>query len=258
MPDTDWLTPEERPHDDALAALAPTLQATAAILPWVKKPQPVRFPPELNKRWQDNCQQLRETWSTRLKSGETAIRPWVFRLLEIALETRDADCLALAEMLASVADRLEEGPASIPLAAALNATIEALCEPGGLENLAFPERSRHFTQRLKNSLLPSAKPGVRSDVLDQLFIHDSEERLERMHEALEVLPVDIYALQLESEGLVQHALEIEMWGMVHLSRQLIDYIAQMNEAGEREQERARQEIRQHLDLFAQALAAIEP
>jgi hypothetical protein len=244
--------------DETRAALAPTLEATAAILPWVSKPQPVRFPPELNKRWEAACKELAERWAERHQLGATSVRSSIFSLMNVALESRDVDCLHLAETLASVADKLEEGAPDARLVAALTATCEALLEANGLENSAFISRAQHFSQRLSQCLLPSHKPGIRSDILDQLFVHDSEERLERMREALIVLPVDIYALQIESQGMVQQALEIDMYGIVHLGRQLVNYVALMNEAGEREQERARDEISALLDTISQALAAINP
>lgn len=238
------------------AALAPTLAATAAILRWVSKPQPVRFPPELNTRWQAACQDLAERWAARHTQGTTSIRPVVFTLLSIALETADVVCLRLGEALASATDRLESGPPAARLLAALSATSEALLEPGGLENSAFIGRAQHFAQRLESSLRPSNKPGERSDILDNLFVHDSEERLERMREALIVLPIDVYALQIENQEMIQQAQEIDMYGIVHLGRQLANYVALMDESGEEEQDRARDEISALLDTMASALAAV--
>lgn len=244
--------------NETRAALAPTLEATAAILPWVSKPQPVRFPPELNKRWEAACKELAERWSARHKEGATSIRSTIFSLLGVALETDDVDCLRLGEALASVADRLESGPPGARLVAAISATSEALLEPNGLENSGFIGRAQHFALRLEQSLQPSLKPGERSDVLDNLFVHDTEERLERMREALLVLPIDVYALQIESQEMIQQAQEIDMFGMIHLGRQLADYVAQMHETGEAEQDRARDEINALLDTMATALAAVNP
>jgi hypothetical protein len=238
------------------AALAPTLEAAAAILPWVKKPQPLRFPPELNTRWQAACQALAERWAERHQRGDTVIRPAIFSLLGIALESGDIDCLRFGETLASVADRLEAGAAGTRLVAAITATSEALQEANGLENSGFIGRIQHFTQRLESSLQPSNKPGERSDVLDNLFVHDSEERLERMREALLVLPIDVYALRLECQEMIEQAQEIDMFGIIHLGRQLANYVALMGEAGEEEQERARDEISALLDTIAMALAAV--
>lgn len=248
----------ENDLEETRAALAPTLEATAAILPWVNKPQPVRFPPELNQRWEAACKELAERWAQRHLEGATRIRPGIFALLGIALETGDVDCLRLGEALASVADRLEDGPPGARLLAAITATCEALLEPNGLENSGFSSRAQHFAQRLENCAQPSNKPGERSDVLDTLFVHDSEERLERMREALIVLPIDVYALQIESRELVQQAQEIDMYGIVHLGRQLANYVAQMHETGDAEQDRAREEISALLDTIASALAAVNP
>lgn len=247
----------EKDLEETRAALAPTLEATAAILPWVAKPQPVRFPPELNKRWEGAAQALAELWAQRLKEGTDKIRSAIFSLLSIAVETRDIDCLALAEAMASAADRLEgDGELSPRIVAALTATIETLQEPGGLENVNFVSRAQHFTQRLEASVAPSRKPGERSDVLDTLFVEDAQERLERMYESLAVLPIDVYALHTECLELVQQAEQIEMWGIYHMARQLESFVVQLSDASEATQDRARSEIEQRLDTLSNALAVV--
>ena len=56
------------PEDDlaeSRAALAPTLDATAAILPWVAKARPARFDPKLNERWIAAGKRLYQAWSDR-------------------------------------------------------------------------------------------------------------------------------------------------------------------------------------------------
>lgn len=243
--------------EETRAALAPTLAATAAILPWVSRPQPVRFPPALNQRWIAACAATADCWSARHSQGVAALRPAIFKVFGVALETADVDCLRLAEALASVADRLEAGTPGARLTAALTATCEALNEPGGLENKVFSSRARHFAQRLEHSLLPSHKPGERSPVLDKLFVHDTEERLERMRDALIVLPIDVYALQVDSREMIQQAQEIDLFGIVHLGRQLENYVALMDESGDEQQERARGEINALLDTVASALLAVD-
>src|SRR5574343_1910728 len=228
--------------EETRAALAPTLEQTAAILPWVRAPQPLRFPAELNERWETACTRLRTAWDERLTEGDDSVRSSIYGLLSIALETHDADALQLAEALAGVADRLDAGPLPTRAVAAVTATLECLREPGGLENSGFAQRAQHFSQRLGQSLAPSLKPGERSDVVDRLFLVDARERLERMHEALDVLPVDVYALTLESHELTQQAEQIDMWGIVHLGRQLENFVRLMDEASEDMQDRARSDI----------------
>lgn len=239
------------------AALAPTLDAMASILPWVGKSQTLRFSPELNKRWQDACRTLAEHWTTHAGSDPTAIRPAIFSLLGIAIEAGDADCLHLGETLASVADHLEQRAPGNRLIAALTATTEALLDEGGLENPKLAGRARHFSERLASAMRPSAKPGERSDVLDRLFVQDADERLARMHEALDVLPVDVYALELESSELIQHAEQIEMWGIYHLARQVQNFVLQLSDASEATQDQAAQHIVRQLDLIDQALRAVD-
>jgi hypothetical protein len=248
------------PDDDiekTRTALAPTMDAMASILPWVGKSQPVRYPAELNKRWQSACKTLADCWAKQGRSDPAAIRPGIYALLGIAIETADADCLQLGEALASVADHLEHNPPGNRLSAALTATTEALLDESGLENPLLAERIRHFSGRLEAAMRPSAKPGERSDVLDRLFVQDSDERLQRMHEALEVLPIDVYALELEVSELIQHAEQIEMWGIYHLARQLQSFALQLSDASEAVQDRAAHDIANQLALIETALRAIE-
>lgn len=238
------------------AALAPTLDATASILPWVAKPQPVRFPPELNKRWEAACKDLAERWTRREIDGPAAVRSGIFALLAIAIETGDVDCLHLGEAMASAADKLEQEQVPARVVAALTATIETLLEEGGLENRHFVNRAQHFAQRLDTILQPSYKPGERSDVLDALFVGDARESIERMYDALAVLPIDVYALQTDAQELIQHAEQIEMWGIYHLARQLESYAVQLSDVSEATQDRARVEIDRLLHTISEALNAV--
>ncbi len=247
----------EKDLEGTRAALAPTLEATAAILPWVAKPQPVRFPPELNKRWEAAWKELADCWHQRQTGGQDPVRAAIFAVLSIAIEANDVDCLGLAEALASTADRFDaDGGLSPRVIAALTATIETLQEPGGLEHVNFVTRAQHFSQRIHQSLAPSRKPGERSDVLDALFVEDTQERLERMYESLIVLPIDVYALQIDCQELIQQAEQIEMWGIYHLARQLESFVVQLSDASEATQDAVRSEIEKNLDTLATALAVI--
>lgn len=243
--------------DETRAALAPTLDAMASILPWVGKAQPLRFSPELNKRWQEACKELAERWQARAKEGPTAIRPAIFALLSIAIESGELDYLELCESLASVADHLEQGAPGARLTAALISTTEALLDEGGLENPKLPARARHFSQRLNDALQPSAKPGERSDVLDRLFVEDADERVAHMREALDVLPLDVVALEQESAALIHQAEQIEMWGIYHLARQLHNFAVQLSDVSEAVQDQAARDLAQQLDLIDQALRAVD-
>lgn len=214
------------PEDDlaeSRAALAPMLEATAAILPWLAKPKPARFEPRLNERWVAASQQLYQAWQER--HGRTCeVRPAIFNLYTIALETADADCLRLGEALASAADRLEDETPPSRLIAALSASIEALREPAGLEHEAFAERTRHFAARLENATTPG-ETSERSAVLDQLFVDEAREQLELLRDALAALPPDAYVLTTESLKLAQQAEMLEIWGIMHLARQVADCVA---------------------------------
>lgn len=248
----------EIPEDELAgtrAALAPTLEATAAILPWLAKPKPLRFDRQFNERWIAASQRLATAWSDRHGDGADAIRPAIFALYGVALETLDSDCLQLGEALASAADLLENGEPAPRLVAALTATIECLNEASGLEHALFGERARHFAERLVTTISQLACAGMRSPVLDHLFAEDSRERLEQMHEALAVLPPDAYALKTEAAQLAQQAEQLELYGVMHLARQLA------NEIGSEcnlDSDAARERITATLCQLATALAAVDP
>jgi len=243
--------------DDTRAALAPTLDAMASILPWVGKRTPRRFPLELNQRWQAGCKALEAAWTSRAAADAPPLRPAIFSLLNLAIESADTDCLYLAEALATVADHLEQQPASARLIAALSATCEALLDGNGLENPQLASRAQHFASRLNDALQPSHKPGERSDVVDALFVDDTFERLDHMREALLVLPIDIYALELDSAELIAHAEQIEMWGIYHQGRELHNFILQLSDASTDSQDKAAESIAHQLDLIEQTLCAVD-
>jgi len=242
----------EKDLEETRAALAPTLDATAALLPLLNRPKPPRFPPELNERWQAACQRLREAWSERNGPGAEGIRPAIFALFAIALECRDVDCLRLGEALAGACDRLEAETVPARTIAALSACIECLNEPGGLEHAAFAERARHFAGRLEASAAPCASE--RSEVLDRLFVGETEERIERLHDALDALPPDAYALKTEAFELAQQAEHLELWGIVHLARQLSTLVA--SHSDDLETETTRQQLLAVLHDLALATAAV--
>ena len=243
--------------EESLAALAPTLEATAAILPWVATPRPLRFAKQLNERWIGSCSRLAAAWSTRHGEGADAIRPSIFALYAIALETADAECLHLGEALASAADALEGGTPTPRLIAALTASIECFNEAAGLEHVLFAERARHFSQRLESSLTPAAAGNQRSAVLDRLFVGEAGEKLERMHDALAALPPDAYALKLESSELAQQAEHLDLYGIVHLARQLAQAIPGENRSDEIDTPAVQQALQAILEQLAVAIAALD-
>jgi hypothetical protein len=213
--------------DDELAgtraALAPTLAATAAILPWLTKERPPRFAAELNQRWIAAARDLAATWSARQGDDWTALRQAVFALYGVALDSHDADCLALGEALASAADRLDAGPAPGHLRAALSATTECLNEATGLEHDAFPQRARHFAQRLLAAVEQTADQ-QRSPLIDRLFAAEVSERLLLMREALDALPPDAVMIKSEALLIAEQAELIEFYGVMDLARQIAEHI----------------------------------
>jgi hypothetical protein len=213
----------EHELEETRAALAPTLEATAAILPWVVQPRKARFDPKLNARWIAAVRRLAAAWSERHGAGIDDIRSAIFGVYAIAIETADADCLRLGEALASAADRLEDTTPSIHLIAALTATIECLSEAEGLEHAAFAQRADHYAGRLEASA-KARNASERSALIDQLFVDEASEQLLLMHDALAALPPDAYALATEALKLAQQAELIELWGVMHLARELIDAI----------------------------------
>jgi len=238
------------PEDDleeTRAALAPTLEATAAILPWVAKPKALRFEAKLNERWIAAGKRLAKTWSERHNAGSDDIRPAIFNVYSIALETTDGDCLRLGEALASAADRLEEAAPGARLIAALSGAIECLNEPEGLEHEAFAERARHFAGRLE----ATAKAGEntdRSTVLDHLFVNEAREAIELMQEALAVLPPDAYALTTES-------LKLEIWGVMHLARRIAEAVSR--NAADLDSTDCRRELEALLKMLTETIATVE-
>lgn len=213
--------------EETRAALAPTLDATAAILPLLVRPKPPRFDPGLNERWQAACKRLASTWSERHIDGIDNIRSTIFSLLAIALESKDVGVLRLGEALASACDRLEDETPPLRTIAALSACIECLGDYGGLEHDAFIERAEHFAKRLESSAAAAAYE--RSAVLDRLFAAESREKIERLHDALSALPPDAYALKTEAEDLIQQAEHLELWGIVEMARQLLRLVTQNND-----------------------------
>jgi len=240
--------------EETRAALAPTLEATAAILPWVSKPREARFDPALNQRWIEASQRLAAAWTNRHLASLDTIRPAIFALYGIALETADPTCLRLGEALAGAADRIEEETPPPRLVAALTATIECLGEPDGLEHAAFAIRAEHFAARLEATLALPASASERSPVLDHLFADDARERLELMRDALTALPPDAYALQHEVSQIAQQAELLELYGIMHLARQLSSTVTGETDL---DSEAARQRITESLQLLAEAIALVD-
>jgi len=210
------------PEDDlsgTRAALAPTLAATESVLPWLNKQRPPRFAAALNQRWITACHELREIWSAHVNSASPQLRPAVFTVYGLALESNDADCLALGEALASATDRLENGSPTAHLRAAMSAAIECIDDANGLEHEAFSQRAQHFAARLLTALEQPADQ-LRSPLIDRLFAAEVSERLSLMREALDVLPPDAVMLKSEAAQIAEQAELIELYGVMDLARQL--------------------------------------
>jgi hypothetical protein len=209
--------------EETRAALAPTLEATASILPWVGKSEKTRFPPEAAKRWQEICDRLAVCWFERHEGGLAGLRPVVFELYAAALELGAPECLRIAEALASATDRLEpDGDVSHPrLVAALTATLESLSIPGSLDQEAFPDRVRHFADRLEHCADPQNADQVRSPVLDRLFAAEAQDCLERIHDALTALPADVYGIRVAAEDIAHLAEPLDLDDISALSSHLV-------------------------------------
>lgn len=249
---------DEIPDDDleeTRTALAPTLDATAAILPWVATPKPLRFSKDLNQRWLDAGKVIAQAWGERHTHGDEPLRPAVFKLYALALEAGTPESLRLGEALASAADRLEGGYPPPKLVAAISAAIESLTDAAGLEHVAFDERAQHFAERLEAGILAGDQP-ERSAVLDHLFVEEAHEHLELMREALATLPPDAYALTTEASWLAQQAEQLELWGVMHLARQCAELVNR--EAANLDQPETRSAIESLLDQLATAVTGIEP
>ena len=243
----------EHDLEETRAALAPTLEATAAILPWVARPRKLRFDPKLNERWIAAGKRLSAAWSERHGAGAENVRPAIFGLYAVAIDTADTDCLRLGEALASAADRLEESSPQPRLIAALSAAIECLSEPDGLEHTAFPERAGHFAKRLETSAA-AASNDERSAVLDQLFVDEAGDQLQLMHDALAALPPDAYALTTEALKLTQQAELLELWGIMHIARQLTACLNR--NASDLDSGAVRAEIQNQLKELGAAIATV--
>ncbi len=218
---SDELPPETL--DATRAALEPTLRAVADILPLVVEAREPRFPPELSRRWQACCERLVQSWAERYCGGMADFRPAVFELCALAVELGDGDCLRLSEALASASDWLEdprhrEEPR---LLAALSAACEGLVIDNGLEHPLFPERAAHLTRRLNHCLQPGAGSDAGNPVLLRIFVDEVQERLEWMHEALQLLPPDAYALKTAAEEIVRLAEPLELYDLIDRARLLI-------------------------------------
>lgn len=236
------------------AALAPTLAAVAAILPWLAKPRPQRFDSALNRRWIEACTGLATVWADRFGPGADQIRPAIFTLYGVALESADVDCLRLGEALASAADQLEANPSGLRLIAALAACIESLSDAQGLEHPAFPERAVHFAQRLEAMAAPGTASGERSVVLDRLFVSEANEHLERMRDALAFLPPDAYALKLAATDLAQAAENAELFGVMQLAHQLVGRLS--SRVNDLDEELVRNQVNESLKQLAATIAAV--
>jgi len=245
------------PDDDLAgtrAALAPTLAAAAALLPWLAKERPPRFAKELNERWTAATHHLASTWSDRQDEDWRALRQAVFNLYSVALDSQDADCLALGEALASAVDRLDAGSAPGHLLAALSATTECFDELSGLEHDAFAERARHFSQRLLAAIEQPADR-QRSTLIDRLFASECNERLLLMREALDALPPDAVMIRSEALLIAEQAEQIELYGLMELARQIAGCI---DVSPDLEHPANRAAIAEALASLAAATAVIAP
>lgn len=244
----------EKELEESRAALAPTMAAIASILPLLSKPRPLRFDSALNQRWIEACTALTAAWGNRFGPGTEKVRPAIFDLYRIAIETADAESLRLGEALASAADQLECFAPSPRLIAAIAACIESLGDKEGLEHPAFSERASHFAQRLESVVTPGAPACQRSAILDSLFVSEANELMERMQDALERLPPDAYALKLAAAELAKAAENAEMVDVMQQACQLVE--SMKVEGKNLDDELARKVVSKSLEQLAAAIAAV--
>lgn len=243
------------------SALASTLEAAAAILPWLQKAGEPRFPPELSKRWQAACERLALGWTERYQNGLASLRPAVFELYGTALELGDADCLRLAEALASATDRLEilAEAGHPPLVAALSATFESFAGSEGLEHKSFPERARHFAARLEHCADPHTAALPRAPIVDRLFVEEAGDCLERMHDALARLPADLYGIKTAAEEIVHLAEPLELDEVSALAGRLLRFLVPADGAQvDLDASAPRATLLARLSALEDAVAAIAP
>lgn len=209
--------------DSTRAALEPTLRAVAEILPLVVEARQPRFPPELSRRWQDCCHRIARFWSERHCGGLTDFRPAVFELCAIAIELNDGDCLQLSEALASASDLLEDHRRSeeARLLAAISATCECLVIEHGIEHPLFSERARHMIGRLQDSLQAVENNAPLALAIVASFLGEAREQVDAMHEALQLLPPDAYAIKTAAEAIVRLAKPLEHFNVIDCARLLI-------------------------------------
>lgn len=200
------MTLSESERDDARAALAPTLEATAAILPLLARPRNPRFPAKAAMHWDKAWAEVQAAWIDRHGAGFAALRPAVFALSAAALALQDLECLALSEAMATATDRLDE-PAGLDnarLITAISAAVECFATADALEHEAFPQRAKHFASRLERVAKEREVP-ARSPVLDRLFADEGRECLEKMRLACLALPPDPMALKRAAADLARVA-----------------------------------------------------
>ena len=218
----DSLAFPENALAETRAALAPALAATAAILPWLHKPQTPKYAPVLNARWQAACKTLAQDWASP-PLNPSSLRQAIMTLYQVAIEISHVDLLALTEALLTCADEFEHTPPGLPQKAAFSATIECLLDRDGLEHPAIDERARHFSRRLSDTRQTSHETG-RSTAIDRLFVDEALDHLDHLHAAMAALPVDAYTLSSEAAALAYRAEQLELWGIMHLAQEIVDLV----------------------------------
>jgi hypothetical protein len=200
---------------------------------------------------------LQTAWTERHSAGEEFIRPAVFALYSLTLETADVDCLRLGEALASAIEYLDEESVPPRIVAALSACFECLTEADGLEHPAFAERIQHFAARLEKCAATAKIQGERSAVIDRLFVAETHERIERMNDALAALPPDGESLLAETSELIEHAEHLALFGMIHAARQLQRILQQAHIHNSLESETIRAHVLSQLDALGQLTDTVD-
>lgn len=212
---------EDKALKQTRAALAPTLSATAAVLPLLAKAAQPRFSPEIVARWQQSCRDFATAWTERPRQGDVPLRRAVFSLCAIAVELGDADALALSEALASSTDLLEDplrahDPHLLAALAAVSTGHEEIRHP---EQGSFATRARYYCQRLQDALKP--RQGIRTATLDRLFVNEAGEHLLAMYETLDSLDPDATLISDAAAAIIALAEPLELRDLIDRSRILL-------------------------------------
>jgi hypothetical protein len=208
--------------DVALSPLAPMLEATAAVLPFLQGGEKKkRFTAAQRADWDIAARLFCAVWRVRQSKpqGWQALRQAVVLLLEGALPLEHPAPMKLAEALAEALDAQDtrEGPPPARLIAAFSATAELLGAKDDsadfLEHEALDARIEQLAARLGKAL--SDAP---SETLFALFVREALPEIEEMVLAMDAMPPDVLSLADAAERLAALCQPLELAALAHTAR----------------------------------------